>query len=125
MYGTSGAPTDWSLQLSIWIGIASLAFVVAHGHQVLLPRVASRSAVGATMMGRVLAAAGLTLWAILPVCTWCVGSVGAIKVMAIALAVLGGLLILRDPGRTASARRWRLTTVVVSATTVMVLLALS
>ena len=47
-------------------GLASLTFAAGYGHQTLLARVANRSAIGATLLARMLIVGGIAAWPITP-----------------------------------------------------------
>lgn len=88
--------------------LAVIAFAVAYGHQTLLHRVASRSSVGATILGRMLVACGLTVWVGAPICARLLGEMATLAVLGLSLLALGGMLITHEPSYSSRTRRVRL-----------------
>lgn len=90
------------------IGLTVLAYTAAYGRQTLLNRVANRSFVGATILARELAWGGLVIWIGVPFAVRLVGSLVTLVAIALTLVVVGGVLIIHEPGYTRRTRRLRL-----------------
>jgi hypothetical protein len=85
-----------------------MAFAMAYGHQTLLHRVASRSSVGATILGRLLVGSALVIWVGVPLLIRLFTIPATLAVLALSLTALGGALIMHEPTYSPRTRRVRL-----------------
>ena len=101
--------------------IAAIGYCVSYGREVLMARVARRSAVSALMLARLLICAGATVWLTAPPAIRLLGDPAALILLAISFLALGGILIIHEPNYVPVARRIRLAAVFSSIALLMLL----
>ena len=101
--------------------VAATGYCVSYGREVLMARVAHRSAVSALMLARLLICAGATVWLTAPLAIRLFGEPAALLMFAISLLALGGILIIHEPNYAAVPRRIRLGAVFASIALLMLL----
>jgi hypothetical protein len=100
---------------------AAIGFTLAYGHQTLLGRVASRSAVGATILGRLLVGSALMALVAIPWMQRTFAPPAALAALAMFLLAMGGVLIGHEPEYSPRTRRMRLLAVLGAIATVIVI----
>lgn len=90
------------------ISLGGLGFALGYGHQTLLHRVASRSAVGATILGRLFVGSALLTWIAAELPTGLLTVAPSLAMLALLLTALGGALIIHEPAYSPRTRRVRL-----------------
>ncbi len=90
------------------LSLGGLGFAMGYGHQTLLHRVASRSAVGATILGRLFVGSALLTWIAAGLLTGLLTVASSLAMLALLLTALGGALIIHEPGYSPRTRRVRL-----------------
>jgi len=102
---------------------AGIGFALAYGHQTLLHRVASRSAVGATILGRFFVGSALVILFAIPRIADTFAAPASLAMLAMLLLALGGALIIHEPDYSPRTRRVRLCAVL-GAMAGMILIAI-
>ena len=102
---------------------AGIGFALAYGHQTLLHRVASRSSVGATILGRLLVGSALVILFAIPRITDIFAAPASLAMLAMLLLALGGALIIHERDYSPRTRRVRLCAVL-GAMAGMILIAI-
>jgi hypothetical protein len=108
------------LALSVILGV--FGFTTAYGREMLMARVASRSAEGSKMTARLLICAAVSVAAAAPLVNLAVGASNTFVVLAISLVALGGGLMTGDRAAPYRLRRLRLGAV---AYTIVLLITLA